>query len=204
MEEYTTKELIAQSALELFAKSGYQAVSIRDIANVVGIKESSIYYHFKNKQAIKDELLDRINLLVTEKTDAFAGAFTTATAVPEEAMCTVAVGILENYLLHPFVYPVIQMLSIERMADKSAEETYQRILFDLPLTQHRAVFRQMIDRGFIKECKVDILADEYYGVIYLAFQRHCIGCNVTKAGREEACSEIRRNILDLYKKMREG
>lgn len=42
-----TKELILKKALDMFAKSGYDSVSIRDIAKAVNIKESSIYYHFK-------------------------------------------------------------------------------------------------------------------------------------------------------------
>jgi len=204
MEEYKTKELIIRSALEMFSRRGYQAVSIRDIAKDVGIKESSIYYYFKNKQAIMDELLNRINGLVKEKKADFAGAFTAAIEVSEEAMCSVAVGILENYLMHPFVYPVIQMLSIERQADQRADETYRRIVFDLPLAQHHEVFGQMILRGYIKENSADVLAYEYYSVVYLAFQKNCMGCNAAKTAKEDACHEIRQNILDLYKKMKEG
>ena len=37
-----TKELILKKALDMFAKSGYDSVSIRDIAKAVNIKESSI------------------------------------------------------------------------------------------------------------------------------------------------------------------
>ena len=54
----TTKEKIAQAALELFSVRGYEAVSVRDIAGAVGIKESSIYNHFKCKQAIFDALVE--------------------------------------------------------------------------------------------------------------------------------------------------
>ena len=45
-----TKEKILDVSLSMFSTSGYEAVSIRDICRTVGIKESSIYYHFKNKQ----------------------------------------------------------------------------------------------------------------------------------------------------------
>ena len=204
MEKSSTKELITQSALAMFAKRGYQSVSIRDIAKNVGIKESSIYYHFKNKQAIMDELLNRIDRLIIEKKANFADAFAAATEISEDAMCSVAVGVLENYLMHPFVYPVIQMLSIERLADKRADETYQRIIFHLPLVQHQEIFRQMIARGYIIENSADVLAQEYYAVIYLAFQKNCVGCDVTEAGKEKVCNEIRQNILDLYRKMKEG
>ncbi|MDP4152229.1 MAG: TetR family transcriptional regulator [Bacillota bacterium] len=42
MEESSTKELITQSALAMFEKSGYKSVSIRDIAKDVGIKTVSV------------------------------------------------------------------------------------------------------------------------------------------------------------------
>ena len=50
----TTKERILDVSLELFSQRGYSAVSIRDICKGVGIKESSVYYHFENKQNIFD------------------------------------------------------------------------------------------------------------------------------------------------------
>ena len=54
-----TREKIISCSLELFAVEGTKSVSIRDICAQVGIKESSVYYHFKNKQAIIDELYAR-------------------------------------------------------------------------------------------------------------------------------------------------
>ena len=46
-------------SLDLFSQRGFSAVSIRDICKKVNIKESSIYYHFQNKRAILEELLQR-------------------------------------------------------------------------------------------------------------------------------------------------
>ena len=54
-----TKQKILEVSLDLFSQKGFSAVSIRDICAQVKIKESSVYYHFKNKQAIFDELIDR-------------------------------------------------------------------------------------------------------------------------------------------------
>ena len=51
-----TKETILKKALDMFAKSGYDSVSIRDIAKAVNIKESSIYYHFK--KALSQQMVD--------------------------------------------------------------------------------------------------------------------------------------------------
>lgn len=49
-----TKEKILEAALNLFSQKGFTAVSIRDICKEVTIKESTVYYHFENKQAIFD------------------------------------------------------------------------------------------------------------------------------------------------------
>ena len=202
MEEMcTTKDRIEQVALELFAKKGYQAVSIRDIGKLVGIKESSIYYHFKNKQAIMDSLLDRIDLLIERMRADFTIEFTKAEEVTEEDICEVAVGFLRGYFLNPYVYPMLSLLVIEQMSDQKAYDTYQRLVFELPLAQQEKVIAQMIERGMIQKNDPAILAQEYYAVIYFAFQKNCVGCRVTEEKILQACEEIRGNIKDIYRKM---
>ena len=53
-----TKEKIFDVSIDLFSQYGYDGVSIRRIAGEVGIKESSIYNHYKSKETIMDEILD--------------------------------------------------------------------------------------------------------------------------------------------------
>ncbi len=47
-----TRNLILESALELFADRGYEGVSVQDIAAAVGIKAASLYAHFPGKEGI--------------------------------------------------------------------------------------------------------------------------------------------------------
>jgi len=51
------KEKIFDVSIDLFSKFGYDGVSIRKIASEVGIKESSIYNHYKSKESILDSIL---------------------------------------------------------------------------------------------------------------------------------------------------
>ena len=196
-----TKEKLELAALELFSRKGYQAVSIRDICGVVGIKESSVYYHFKNKQALMDSLINKVDGIVEEMREGFDRKFTVAENVSEEAMGEVAVGILENYLLHPYVFKVISILSIERMRDAGADINYHKLLFDLPLAQQEKIFGEMMDRGYIKKNQAAILAQEYQAIIYFAFQKNCVGPCLEDSGIETAKREIRNNIRDIYRKM---
>jgi len=58
MELSGTKEKIFDAAIDLFSEFGYNGASIRGIAASVGIKESSIYAHFINKEDILNHILD--------------------------------------------------------------------------------------------------------------------------------------------------
>ena len=52
------RDKIFDVSVDLFSKYGYDAVSIRRIAGEVGIKESSIYNHYKCKESILDAILE--------------------------------------------------------------------------------------------------------------------------------------------------
>ena len=56
-----TKKKIYDASLKLFAQKGYKATSVREIAKAVGIQQSAIYNHFKNKEAILDEIIDNLS-----------------------------------------------------------------------------------------------------------------------------------------------
>ncbi len=197
-----TKERIEEIALDLFSKCGYKAVSIRDICKELGFTESSIYYHFKNKQAIMDALLEKVEVLIDNKSANFDAAFEKAKTVTEEEMGKVAVGVLVTYLLNPYVFKIISVLTLERMSDPKAYETYERIVFTRPLTQQEKAFRQMIDRGFIRPNNPTVLAEQYYAIIYFAFQKNCIGAELDEAVIAKTAKEIEENIRDFFRKLK--
>jgi AcrR family transcriptional regulator len=50
------KRRLYETAMELFGRDGYHAVSIRDIANALGQQPSAIYFHVESKQQLLYEL----------------------------------------------------------------------------------------------------------------------------------------------------
>jgi AcrR family transcriptional regulator len=52
-----TREQIRKLALELFAERGYDATSLREIAERLGITKAAVYYHFKTKEEILASLV---------------------------------------------------------------------------------------------------------------------------------------------------
>jgi AcrR family transcriptional regulator len=52
-----TRQAILHAAAGLFRQRGYAAVSLRDIAEAVGMKTGSLYYHFSSKESLVEEIL---------------------------------------------------------------------------------------------------------------------------------------------------
>ena len=67
----TTREKIIEVSLKLFAEHGFTGVSVRSIAKEVGVRESALYKHFKNKQDILNQIIiemkDRIHQAYMEQ-----------------------------------------------------------------------------------------------------------------------------------------
>ncbi|MEQ8731906.1 TetR family transcriptional regulator [Roseitalea porphyridii] len=53
-----TRRAILLAAAKLFSKEGYNATTMRRIAEAANLEAGSIYYHFKSKDQILDEVLD--------------------------------------------------------------------------------------------------------------------------------------------------
>ena len=70
----STREKILLAALRLFSRRGYDAVSVEQIAQAVGIRAPSLYKHFKGKQ-------DNFDAILTETAQRYA-AFTGRISVP--------------------------------------------------------------------------------------------------------------------------
>ena len=73
-----TKENILLTALDLFSRSGYEAVSVSDIAGRLGMTKSALYKHYKNKRDIFDSITARMEQRDAERSRLFE--------LPEEAM----------------------------------------------------------------------------------------------------------------------
>lgn len=56
-----TRESIVAAAIRVFAEKGFSGASLSDIAADAGVTRGAIYWHFKNKEMLFDELLQRMD-----------------------------------------------------------------------------------------------------------------------------------------------
>jgi TetR/AcrR family transcriptional regulator len=55
--EQETGARILDAALQLFARKGYEYVSVQEIAEAVGVTKPTLYYYFKSKQGLLEAIL---------------------------------------------------------------------------------------------------------------------------------------------------
>jgi len=51
------KDLILSTARQILAKNGYAKTTLDDIANALGMKKSSLYYYYQNKDALLEDVI---------------------------------------------------------------------------------------------------------------------------------------------------
>jgi AcrR family transcriptional regulator len=86
------REEIVQAAARTFARDGYAAVGMRDVAEAVGIRGASLYHHFGSKE----EILYAICLTVTEEPNELNLPLLDAPGTPAERLAALVRGHLEH------------------------------------------------------------------------------------------------------------
>ena len=139
MEKGNTKEQILDVSLDLFSIRGYEATSISQIADAVGIRKASLYSHFANKQDILDTLVDEL-MKEFDQHSIFARAdwddpvFTKdKKGMTPEAVGAMVKGQIRYNLHDPRISKVRKMLTIEQFQNEKlktiqSKHSYEDIL----------------------------------------------------------------------------
>jgi AcrR family transcriptional regulator len=83
---------IVAAAARTFAREGYSAVGMRDLADAVGIRGASLYHHF----ASKEEILYAVCLTVTEEPNALNLPLLDASGTPSHRLAALVRAHLEH------------------------------------------------------------------------------------------------------------
>ena len=196
-----TREKILDVSLELFSQRGYSAVSIRDICRCVGIKESSVYYHFENKQNIFDVLLGRFSETAKGMMLQLENSLTDGQNSFSDGINTVSDCFFEQYLMNDFCNKVMRIMFIEQFNNENARKLYQHWLMDEPLNFQRNIFSALMSAEIITNCDSEYLAVKYYAPIYFYAQKWLFNGELTEESKESFRMDAYKHIQMFFEEI---
>ena len=145
----TTKERIADEALTLFSTKGYKGTSVKNIAAAVGIRDSSLYKHFRSKKDIFDTI-------VKEMQNRMSGlSFQVGLPLGQDRVSRFwKMAMMEQYH-SPEIYAV-----------------YHRIFIEESITYQTNLFREMIRQGYFYSADPEVMATSFYSPIFFLLVKY--------------------------------
>lgn len=197
-----TKENILHTALRLFARDGYEAASVSDIAGELGITKGALYRHYKNKRDIFDSIVERMYRIDGERAKKYE--------VPEETYdrspsayrntdmdkITAFIEAQFHFLTEDeFACNFRKMLILEQYRNHEIAELYQKCLVSGPVSYIEDLFREMMERGIWDKSDPKQLALEFYAPFYLL-----LSISDSTADKKESAKLLKTHIERFIEK----
>lgn len=201
MEKGNTKQEILAVALDLFSTQGFEATSVSQIAEAVGIRKASLYSHFASKQEILDALTaqamdqyDKRSIFIHSDWDNAAFAEAKRNLSVEEVERLVFEQI--RYILHdPLISKARKMLTVEQFRNAQMAELQTKQNYTSVMQYFIGLMQFFIRNGRLKDCDPEIMAAQ----LCLPVSVWINLCDREPEREEEAMSLIGRHIRQFFK-----
>ena len=167
-----TKEKILHSALELFARDGFEAVSVSMIADELGISKGALYKHYINKRAIFDSIVRRMDQQNYENARRFDLPGDLLEGMPErfkntglERLCAYAMAQFVFWTEDEFASRFRKLVSLERYRNGEMNALYQRY-FGSGALEYAEKFFEALAGGRRGEPDPRTMALEFYAPVF--------------------------------------
>lgn len=179
-----TRDRILREALRLFSEKGFEAVSVRNIAGAVGIKESSLYNHFTGKQDIFDNIISEYNargeaffskMDLTGEDMQFTADEKTINMyrnMSPDQFAQIAGSIFDFYFTDEINVQMRRMLTMEQYRNEKIAKMYREISFESALDFQSKLFAALIAANCFINVDPYILALEFFAPIFLIFYKY--------------------------------
>ncbi|RMF33991.1 MAG: TetR/AcrR family transcriptional regulator [Chloroflexi bacterium] len=157
------RQRILEEAARLFVTQGYDGISMREIAEAVGVSKAGLYYHFRDKEdlllAVLTAYLDEVERLIQE------ARRQNATAREQVAQ------FLRGIFAQPLEKRAIIRLASQEMAHLHPETraAFGRLYREKFIAQVEAILQEGVDRGELALSDVRLATWMLLGMAYPFF-----------------------------------
>ena len=144
------KEEILIVALHLFARDGYEAVSVSQIAGELDMTKGALYRHYKSKRDIFDSIVKRMEQQDGEQASDYDMPEDEKESMPEEYedvslddFVEYSKSMFEYWTEADFASSFRKMLTIEQFRSEEMQNLYQQYLVSGPAEYVKELFKNM-------------------------------------------------------------
>ncbi|MDO4481942.1 MAG: TetR/AcrR family transcriptional regulator [Bacillota bacterium] len=164
MERGNTKSEILEASLELFSVNGFEAASMSQIADAVGIRKASLYSHFSSKQAILDAIVQDV-LEPYKEHSIFANADwendadkAGGQALTPDGAVQMILGQIRYIIKEPYISRARKMLVIEQFRNPELAKLQTRQNYSDVLQYFTGLMKYLIRQEVLEEDDPEIMA----------------------------------------------
>lgn len=199
----TTKERIADEALTLFAAKGFRGTTVKDIADAVGIKDASLYKHFKSKKEILNTIVEEAYVHMGNMSDSLGipsgdGSLEDAAeffrGINRETIITLGKEVFKFYLTDDYMSRFWKLANLEQYNNRDFYELYRRLFTEEGIEYQKNLFAEMIRMGAFREGDPEVMAYNFYSPIFLLLHRYA----GSEGELDEALEIIEKMVGDFY------
>lgn len=193
MEKQKTKQRILDAALELFSTQGFEATSIAQIADAVGVRKASLYSHFDSKQDILDRLIESIMEDYTKHSVRSLADRIGDELDPDGVVQLVTEQI--RYTVHDeHISRARKMLTIEQYRNSQLAELKTRQSYTDVLAFAEALMERLVSEGKLKPLDTQMMAAQFAFPISVWMSL----CDREPEREDEALDLIQRHIRQFF------
>lgn len=197
MEMSVSKRRILNAALKLFSTNGYEATSIEQITNAVGIRKASFYSNFKSKQEILDVLIDEIVEQYKDYAESVQKDWETKESIQWTAE-EVFKSVMEQFefLINDFFFSMARnFLTIEQFRNPQLASLQNKCEYVDALDYYKNMIQHLVENGILIDEDIEIMANELFSVIYVQFYH----IQKVPECKEEAIKIVEKHIQYFFK-----
>ena len=176
------KEEILIVALHLFARAGYEAVSVSQIAGELDMTKGALYRHYKSKRDIFDSIVKRMEQQDGEQASDYDMPEDEKERMPEEYedvslddFVEYSKSMFEYWTEDDFASSFRKMLTIEQFRSEEMQNLYQQYLVSGPAEYVKELFKNM------KMNHPEENAVKFYANMFFYYSMYDGAANKTKA-----------------------
>jgi len=173
--DVTTKDRVLNVAIDLFALKGFDAVSLREIADAAGVRKATLYYYFTSKDEILQKILEYVleswNMSKVGKWSDSNDAEAQIVALGLDGFMAMASGVSGSWMKDPRMEKILRIAFIELYHNAQIRK-FMLEFFGSGPEFFESSFAVMMKHKLIKPGDPKVLTDEYMSFYMMALVDH--------------------------------